>query len=296
MVTPPPTPGTVAITGANGFIGSSLVHHFSGRGWRVLALCRGARDQRPLPGVTFREFSLPDGIREEDLAGGDVLVHCACVHYSKQHPDSDAINIRGTQRLLAISRSLGYARFIFLSSLSAHERAESHYGRHKRQLEQIFDPARDLVIRPGLTLGNGGLARAIVGTIRRSRVVPLVAGGRQPVYTIGVDDLCGGLEQTIERQISGLYSLAAPEPVTLRELYAGIAWKTGVRCTFVPAPYLPVFLALRAAELVGIELSITTENLLGLKHLRRFDLAADLQALDVRLRPFAETLQSLNLS
>lgn len=147
----------VVITGANGFIGSALVRHFSGRGWRVLALCRAARDQRPVSDVTFREFSLPDGIRDEDFEGGEVLIHCAYVQHSRRCPDSDAVNTRGTERLLALSRTHGYAKFVFLSSLSAHDGAESHYGRHKRELEKIFDPRRDLIVRPGLTLGNGGL-------------------------------------------------------------------------------------------------------------------------------------------
>lgn len=287
---------TIAITGANGFIGSHLVRSFSHSGWNVLAFCRRARDQAPVPNVTFHEFSLPDGFGEQDFAGGDVLVHCASVRYSKQHPDSDAINIRGTEKLLAFSRRLGYARFVFLSSLSAHEGAESHYGRHKRQLEQIFDPTRDLVVRPGLTLGNGGLARSIVDAIRNNRLVPLVGGGRQPVYTIGVDELCLALGVMIERGVSGTYSLAAREPVTMRELYRGIARRARVRCVFIPVPYLPVFLALRTAELLGIELSMTTENLLGLKQLRMLDLSADLRALGISPRPCGETLQAMDLS
>src|SRR5262245_64022280 len=104
---------TVSITGANGFIGSALVQHFARRGWNVLAMCRTVRNPTPAPHVTFREWSLPDGIQEDDFSGGDVLVHCALVPYSTRHPDSDAINIRGTARLLAVTRKLGYSKFVF---------------------------------------------------------------------------------------------------------------------------------------------------------------------------------------
>jgi len=295
MATDPPR-RTVAITGANGFIGSNLVGHFRARGWNVLALCRGARAQAPVPGVTFEEFSLASGAREEDLAGGDVLIHCAFVRHSKRNADSDPINTLGTERLFEQSRRLGYVQFVFLSSLSAHDRAESHYGRHKRNLERLFDPGRDLVVRPGLTLGNGGLARSMVDAIRRSRFVPLVGGGRQPVYTIGVDELCDALYRMVEQGTSGARNLAALEPVTVRELYAGLARKVGVRCAFVPLPYLPVLVSLKIVEKLGVELPITTEHLLGLRRLRAFDLAGDLKALDVHPRSFAETLQTLNFS
>jgi len=286
---------TVAITGANGFIGSHLVRHFSRSGWHVLAFCRTARNQPAAPYVTFKEWSLPDGIRAEDFQGGDVLIHCAFVPHSTEHPDSDDINIRGTERLLALARRLGYAKTVFLSSLSARDGALSHYGRHKRQLEQMFDPARDLIVRPGLTLGNGGLARSIFDTIRSHRLIPLVGGGRQPVYTIGVDELCRALERLIENGVAKSYSLTAPEPVTMRELYQGLARKAGVRNVFVPVPYLPVSLVLEIAERLGISLPVKTENLLGLKQLRTLDVAADLDVLDIHPRPFRETLQSLDM-
>jgi len=287
---------TIAVTGANGFIGSQLVEHFSRRGWNVLAFCRSAQTRPSNPHVSFRAWSLPDGIRDDDFAGGDVLVHCAMVPYSRRRPDADAANIGGTERLLATARALGYSKFVFLSSLSARDGAESHYGRHKRELERIFDPSRDLVVRPGLTLGNGGLARSIFDTIKRHRFVPLVGGGRQPVYTIAVDDLASALESLIDRGLSGCYSLAAPEPVTLRQLYEGMARKAGVRSTLVPVPYLPVSILLRMAETIGLELPITTENLLGLKRLRTLDVRADLDALGIHPRPFHEALDSLNLS
>lgn len=295
-ITPTHASPTIAITGANGFIGSQLVRYFSHKGRKVLAFCRAPKDQAPAPNVTFHEFSLLEEPREQEFVGGEVLIHCACALYSKQRPDSDAINIRGTERLLALSRTLGYAKFVFFSSLSAHADAESHYGRHKLALEQRFDLTRDLIVRPGLTLGNGGLARSIFDAIKSNRFVPLVDGGRQPVYTIGVDELGRALDGMLERGLSGSYSLAAREPVSMRELYLGLASKAGVRCVFIPVPYLPVFLALKAAELLGIELSITTENLLGLKQLRTLDLTADLQALGTAPMSFGETLQSLELS
>jgi nucleoside-diphosphate-sugar epimerase len=287
---------TVAITGANGFIGSQLVEHFSRRGWNVFAFCRTARNPSSLSNVTFKEWSLPDGIRDGDFIGGDVLVHCAIVPYSRKQPNADEINTRGTEQLLSLARKLGYSKFVFLSSLSAHDGAESHYGRHKRQLERIFDPSRDLVIRPGLTLGNGGLARAIFDTIKSHRIVPLVGGGRQPVYTIAIDDLCNALETLIDRGHSGAFSLAAPEPVTMRELYEGMARKAGARSMLIPVPYLPVSILLKFAERFGIELPITTENLLGLKQLRTLDVRADLERLNIRPRPFRDTLESLDLS
>ena len=49
----------------------------------------GANSVFSLSNVTFKEWSLPDGIRDDDFIGGDVLVHCAIVPYSRKQPDAD---------------------------------------------------------------------------------------------------------------------------------------------------------------------------------------------------------------
>src|SRR6266705_4018986 len=110
----PQSPGpTVVITGANGFIGSHLVRHFSRKQWRVVALCRAAPRVDPDPNISYRPFSLADGVGEESLEGGDYLIHCACARYSPNCRDADEINIRGTQALLDASRRLRFRKFVF---------------------------------------------------------------------------------------------------------------------------------------------------------------------------------------
>ncbi len=287
------TPGTVVITGATGFIGAHLVRHFARTGWTVHALCRSAASQAPVKGVLFREFRLPDVIPEEDFRGARVLIHCAYAHYSASRPDADAINDAGTRRLLAIARSAGLQQVVYLSSLSARPDALSHYGRHKWAMEQLFDPARDLVIRPGLTIGDGGLVRSIARTIRTRRLVPLVGGGGQPVYTIGIDDLSAGLSDLITRGVTGRFSLAAGAPVTMRTLHTLIAEHSGTRCTFVPVPYPLMFGLLRLGEALGLSLPVTTEHLRGLRQLRSLDLRGDLAAMALAPRPLTDCLDLL---
>src|SRR5262249_49688427 len=160
---------TVVVTGANGFIGSHLVRHFSRQQWRVVALCRAAPTTDRDPHVSYPRFSLGDAVQPQDLEGGDYLLHFAGAPYSGRSAGAHDLNIRGTQRLLDLSRELRFKRFVFLSSLSAHTEAQSHYGRHKFILESRCDPQRDLVLRPGLTLGNGGLARSLADSIRKLR-------------------------------------------------------------------------------------------------------------------------------
>jgi nucleoside-diphosphate-sugar epimerase len=290
---PPPA---VVITGANGFVGSHLVRYFSGRGWHVVALCRTAPGTSRVPNVAYRSYSLGDRLNEQDLEGADYLIHCACAKYSPRTPDADDVNIRGTRDLLEASRRAGIKQFVYLSSLSAHPEAQSHYGRHKFALEGIFDAQRDLVLRPGLILGHGGLALSITRLLQRLPLVPLIGGGRQPLHPLGIDELCSAIDTLLERNISGTYVVAARAPVTMHAFYTAIARQLGVRRTFVPVPYYPVYLAMRAVEALGITLPITTENLLGLRQIRGFDAALDVRTLGIHIRPFEETLRAMQLT
>ncbi len=262
--------GTVAITGSNGFIGSSLAEYFAVKGWQVLALQRRPPSEET-PSVRYHRFSLPDDVPGGALTAADMLVHCAYQPYSRRRRDADEVNRAGTCRLIEICRQHS-TKLVFLSTMSAHESALSHYGRHKLELERLFDPSTDLVLKLGLVIGKGGgLFMDMAGAIRRSRLIPLIGGGKQPIQTLAVSDLCEVIHRAYQDGIAGSYALAERDPRPIRELYDLISEKLRLRPVYIPVPFGPVHAVLSALELIGIELPFTTESLLGLKQLRAFD-------------------------
>lgn len=273
----------VFITGANGWIGSHLAELFLARGWKVIALVR-----RPgtLAGVEYRGYRLEDG--KAPLEGADsssVLIHCAYAKYSRKSRGSDELNLSAARALLSQARERGM-KFVFFSSLSAHDAAESHYGKHKLALEKIFDPSRDLILRPGLVLGEGGLAGELIKSLRRLPLIPIFSGGSQPIQTISNEDLGELTFRLIDG--SGLKILAEENSIPIREFYRGIAESQGVRPRFLSLPYGVFFRLLSIPEAIGITLPVTTENLLGLKCLRVFPVEKDVAE---AVRPFQETLK-----
>ncbi len=281
----------VGVTGAAGFIGRHLVEHLAARGWEVRAFQR-ATGPAPGPSVTVRRFEMPDALDERDLQGLDVVVHGAVQEYGPGHRDADQVNREGTRRLIGLARGQG-VRLVYFSSLSAHPGAESHYGRNKLELEALFDPSRDCVLRLGLVLGNGGLFGSMVELIRRSRVVPLAGGGRQPIQTLWMEDLLAIVERVIERGTSGRFDLATPEIYTMRELYQTVIRGLGLRRRLVPVPLGLVHVGVTVLETLRVPFGIQRENVLGLKRLRAFDTAPDLRALGVVLLPMPESVARL---
>ena len=209
---------TIIITGASGFIGSNLINHFVEQGYAVYAFARNIPANLSLK-AKFVYYNLEDNsINEEAFMNSSYIIHCAYLKYSDKHFNSDEINIEGTKRLLELSRKYNLNKFIFLSSFSAHSEAFSHYGNVKLKLEKLFDENSDLILKPGLVLGNGGLFKSISDIILNNKIVPIIGDGKQPVQTIHVKDLANIIQVGIERSISGTYYLAESSAVKMNAI------------------------------------------------------------------------------
>jgi nucleoside-diphosphate-sugar epimerase len=281
----------VGITGARGFIGRHAVESFAARGFETHAYQRAAAPS-PFAGVTVHRFEMPDAIDERSFEGLGVLIHGALVEYGPAHRDADRVNLAGAERVIAIARHHG-TRLIFLSTLSAHDGARSHYGLNKLELERRFDPARDCILRLGLVLGNGGLFGGMVDAIRGSQFVPLPDGGRQPIQTLWMGDLLDVLERVATRAVTGRYDLATSEVYTMRELYQSLIDGLGVKRTLVPVPLALVGFGVSVLETLRIPFSINRENVLGLQCLRAFDNVSDLAALELKPLSLRESVAKL---
>jgi nucleoside-diphosphate-sugar epimerase len=286
----------VTITGASGSLGRHLCDHLAGRGATVRALVRDpASFARLRPGIPAARCVLPDTLDETALAGADAVVHCA---YPTRLTDLTRIrreNEDGTRRLLEASRRAGVRRFVFVSSIVAAPDAPSYYARSKHALEMLVDPGRDAIVRPGLVMAREGqgLFQQMRDAIVRTHVLPLFGGGRQPLQTVHVGDLCEAIARIVERALPGGFNVAEHEPYTFADFLRRLAARLGARCILVPMPFAPILAAVRAVERLGVPFPLRSESLLGIRALRRVPVADDLRRLDLKVRTADESLAEL---
>lgn len=254
----------IVISGANGFIGSNLVAFLANRN-DVVALARTKPEVLPERAV-WRRYTLEEGADPSALAGADYVIHCALAVPRRGAPASDIVNERGSAWLRRAAREAGCRRFVFLSSLSAHPGAKSHYGRSKLAIERALNPNEDLILRPGLVIGRGGLFARIAAAVATRRVLPLIDGGRQPVQTVAIDDLCRVVDALLAAEAVGAYNIAAPETIASRELFDLIAERLGRKPAYLSVPFGVAFAGATIVEAFGWNLPLTTENLLGLRY------------------------------
>lgn len=191
----------VAVTGANGFVGSRLCSALRQQGTPVRALVRSAvadKDHR-IVGDLGPETRW-DGV----LAGVDCLVHCAArVHVLNDTHTNPleafrAVNVEGTRALARAAAAQGVRRFVFLSSLkvmgettppgqpfqaSDAPAPQDAYGVSKWEAEQALqDVALStglewVIVRPPLVYGPGVKAnfRSLMAAVARGIPLPLGA-------------------------------------------------------------------------------------------------------------------------
>jgi nucleoside-diphosphate-sugar epimerase len=278
----------VGVTGAGGFIGGALCNAFVNAGWDVVAYARG--NAPTVAGMEWRRFDLGQGIDPEDLSGIDVLVHAA---YDTR--ERDTVNVDGTRRLFEAARACGVHTRVFVSSMAAASHSASQYGRTKYACESYLDASRDLIVRPGLVIGDGGLFRSMYRALTRYRFAPIFGSGKQPVYTVGVDDLCAAITALIRDAAHGAFTIANPEPVEIRTLYGAIARRVRGPVLFVPMPLNALLAGVTFFERLGVQLPLDSERLRGIENLRRMpDVAEEIHG--VRPRPTLPVVEAVQIS
>jgi len=255
---------TVLITGAGGFIARNLAPVLKAAGMRVTGTSRAGQ---PVSGFdAVYPASLGDSLRSLlEVERVDAIVHAAL----DTGPNAYETNVTGTTRWLEEARSDRVPLQILLSSLSSAPDAASDYGRGKYVLEQRFIEHDQVVFRMAIVVGDGGMFARLRESSRRFPVVPLLDGGRQPVYVLGIGFLCNALRDTIVANGEGrrgrAWNLQQPRAYRLRDVIAAINRGYGYRRVLLPVPVRPILALLRIVEkLPAPRLPVTSTNVKGL--------------------------------
>lgn len=285
-------PKTIAITGANGFIGQRLVLHFTLKGYKVRALAR-TPFSTDAENVEHFHYDLFDDGNIEALQGADVVIHCAHAFTNFKHNNQIDVNYNATKQLKDCSEKYNVGQFIFLSSLSAHENTLSDYGKAKLKIEKLLCSNQDLVLKPGLVLGDGGLFARLKVAFQNNQFIPVIGNGLQPLYTVALGELVQTIDLAINHQVTGNFTVAGPQPVTMIEFYQLLKKHLKTSCYFVKVPYWAIQLLLSIAKMLGIKLPVTKENVLGLKSMQVFDTQSAISKFNIQYLDTNQTIQNL---
>jgi hypothetical protein len=254
----------IVLTGATGTIGCALITALRDRGDQVVALSRHERRAREKLGEEVEIHTWADPTKRPPpanaLSGADGVVNLMGEPISQRWTDEAKQKIRDSRVRATCQLVEG------LGALPDHERpgvlisqsATGYYGPRDDatldedapagsdflaelvlawEREALAGPARmrTVVTRTGVVLSPSGGALAKMLPFFKLGVGGPVAGGRQYVPWIHLDDVVGGMIHCLDGQLDGAVNLTAPNPVTNAELSKALG-RALHRPAFLPVP------------------------------------------------------------
>ena len=267
------TPSKVLITGANGFIGNSLMRHYKQQGAEVVGVdLRGDGAE-----IVEGDIGNPESIAEL-LEQCDVIIHTAAL-VSNALSDADMwrVNVQATAKLIAAAEKHQVRRFVQLSSIVAYgnaakgELSEDHpvhgdggsYVLTKLASEHVVLAAHAkgnievVILRPGDVYGPGSrpwLILPLEAIHKGQFMLPEKGEGFfRPTY---IDDLVRGILLAVEcPEANGeIFNLSCQGYISSREFFSHhYSWlnKRGPMLVSTRLALIAATLATKLADLTG---------------------------------------------
>ncbi|SHT77852.1 Uncharacterized conserved protein [Mycobacteroides abscessus subsp. abscessus] len=248
--------GAVAITGANGYVGTVLRQAFTKSGYRVLALQRtGSSDCIPYTLEDGPAVPLPGDVR--------AVVHCAYDLRARTPADVERINLGGTRKLI---EKIGDIPLVLISSMSAYQGTNQIYGRNKLACEDLVAAAGGTSLRLGLVYGgtDGGMIGSLLKLSRLPLIPVLCPDSYQ--YTVHYEDMAQCIISAVERPTTHRsVGVANPRRVPFSEILSTLRATTTDRpLRGLPTPSSWIYRGLRAVEATGLRPPLRADSMLGL--------------------------------
>ena len=258
----------VAVTGATGVIGSALVEALRERGDEPVALSRNAERAKEKLGVDAYEWKTPkaEPAPLDALRGSDAVVNLLGETIAQRWSEDAKREIRDsrvltTRNLVAALRELPEVE---RPRVLVSQSASGWYGARGEERIDEAEPAgsdflarltvdweaeadraeelgvRVVVPRTGLVLSESGGALEKMLPFFKLGIGGPVAGGRQYVPWVHLDDVVGAFLFALDNNaLRGPVNVTAPEPVTNKELSRTLG-RVLHRPAFAPVPALAV--------------------------------------------------------
>jgi nucleoside-diphosphate-sugar epimerase len=229
------------VTGASGFVGSSLLASYPATRPRI-GLVRPGRAGAAHPGLSYRTLgSWTEEALTRAFHGVDAVVHAASVvhHPGATEAEYARFNVEGTRSLVQACKLAGVKRLVFLSTIKVYGEepgagvldestpvvGDSPYARTKIEAEQLVLAAgaegglSTAVLRlcPVFGRGDKSNVQAMIRAIDRRRFV-LPGGGHNRKSIVHISTVTEVARAAVDSAAKGIFLVADTEAPSMREL------------------------------------------------------------------------------
>lgn len=229
----------IAITGANGFVGTHLTHRLESEGHELVLISRSRRKDDRIFATDLSDASvLRDLFRD-----CKVVAHCAGINREIGRQTYQRVHVDATRNVVEAAKAAGVEKIVLMSFLRARANCGSPYHESKWEAEEIVrNSGLDYtIIKAGVIYGLGDhMLDHLSHALHTFPIFGLVGLKEKSVRPLAVEDLVhvmrGAIvDRRMKRQTIGLLG---PEEIYLSEAVCRVAEVVGKRPLMFP---LPVF-------------------------------------------------------
>jgi uncharacterized protein YbjT (DUF2867 family) len=249
----------IAITGANGAVGTALIRYLSVGAplgaIRLRALVRRSARTQSLPALGARiivvDYGRPEMLRDA-VAGAEVAVHLAGALRARRGETLAQANVETTRALVEAAISAGVKTCVSLSFPGADPVSKNQYLASKGMAETLMQQGgfAGAIWRVPMILGPESPAVVQLRQMVRAPLLPLVGGGAVRLQPIAEADVLAAIAWAIAAAPRPLrvLNLVGPETLTYAELLRRVGDRLGTRPRVL---HLPKAAAWLSAYLAG---------------------------------------------
>jgi nucleoside-diphosphate-sugar epimerase len=229
--------GTVAVTGATGFVGPAVVRRLVADGWRVRILARRESSAASLPteaiDIVAGDVTDPAALARL-VEGADAVVHLATATSASESDPSAIfrINVGGALALVQACRSRKdpqtLRHLVVTSTHTVHLDRPGDYVRAKLIADHVFvDSGLPVtILRLNIVYGRGtrGLFPRLVDMIRRAPFIPIIGDGSTVVRPVLLEDVADTIRACLvtDTAIGKIYDVGGADEVSYEEFHVRI--------------------------------------------------------------------------
>ena len=213
---------TIAITGANGFVGRNVGRLFTKKGIRVINVVRKNRTTSVRSGTRLISDDLSEKYLIKRLKKCKALLHLIGQGKQTVEDDYEKVNVGLTKNAINLCKKAGIKKIIYISGLGVHKNTPFGYfiSKYKAEQEIIHSGLDYTIFRASYILGKDDpLSQILCKQIKNGKIT-IVGSGNYRLQPIFVEDVSEVFLQAIlnKKLNKKIIDLVGPKTITYNSL------------------------------------------------------------------------------
>ena len=221
----------ILVTGATGFVGSSIIRALLDEGHRVTVCARNEKRAKQLfPDCDYTPCNYVKDTNTQvwlpRLKNIDIVINTVGIIKEEKSQTFENLHTKTPIALFEACEQAGVKRIIQISAIGADETAVTRYHKTKKQADDILHSLEisSIILRPSILYGEGGTSWKFFQALSQLPIIPMIGKGEAIIQPVHIDDLVKAVLSSINLQGEPKLEidLVSEQPVTLSDFLTSI--------------------------------------------------------------------------